>query len=151
LSRFLALFLASCLAGCAAAITNSGPDEIDPLQGGATEAQLSHDLGAPVRSVALAAPRQAIALWEADHAVSLLLPQQVAVSQSLYKFKGHRDGKQGRVAQAGFDSFMTLGLAEVFLVPKAMLERGASEDLFLAAWFAADGRVVAYQWLELPR
>jgi hypothetical protein len=46
---------------------------------------------------------------------------------------------------------MTLGMAELFLIPKALWERTVDEELELTVWFAADGRALAYKWSELRR
>jgi hypothetical protein len=148
--RLLAAVALPCLVGCAAMITKSGPDEADLIQAGTTEAQLTQRLGLPIRSVSLTPPRQALALWESDHQVSLLLPHEIALSESVFSFKGRLD-KKGRVAQAGFDSFMTLGLAEIYLIPKALWERVTDEDLQLTVWFDAEGRALAYKWAALSK
>jgi hypothetical protein len=55
------------------------------------------------------------------------------------------------VAQAGFDSFMTLGLAEIYLIPKALWERTTDENLQLTVWFDANGRALAYKWAAPSR
>ena len=144
----LALVVLPCFAGCAATITKSEPDEPELIQAGTAEGQLAQRLGPPIRSAPMTPPREALALWERDHQVSLLLPHDIAVSESVFRFKGRLD-KQRRVAQAGFDSFMTLGLAEIYLIPKAVWERTTDEELLLTVWFDADDRALAYKW-EAP-
>ena len=138
-----------CLAGCAAMITKSEPDEPAVIQAGTTEAQLSQRLGAPIRSANLSPPARARTLWEGDHEVSLLLPDEVAHAESVFLFKGRLD-KNRRVAQASFDSFMTLGLAELYLIPKALWERSVDQELQLAVWFDTEGRAVAFKWSARP-
>lgn len=76
-------------------------------------------------------------------------PPDLAVSESVFRFSG-RVGKDTLAAQPGFDSFMTLGLAETFLVPKALLERARQDDSLLAVWFDSQGRALAYKWVR-PR
>lgn len=149
-SGILLLSLAACLSGCAAMITNSEPDISDVIQAGTTDTELRQRLGPPIRSVPMTPPRSAHELWVRDHDVAVLLPQEIVTTESVFEFKG-RLNKQGRVAQAGFDSFMWLGLAEVLLIPKALWERMTDEELRLTVWFAADGRAVAYLWSPLPR
>ena len=63
----------------------------------------------------------------------------------MFAFKGRLDSK-ARAGQAGFDSFMTLGLAELYLIPKALWERTVEDDLQLTVWFSADGQALAYRW-----
>ncbi len=41
---------------------------------------------------------------------------------------------------------MTLGLAEIYLIPKALWERITTEDLQLTVWFNTAGQAVAYKW-----
>lgn len=126
-------------------ITKSEPDKPELIQAGTTEEQLVQRLGPPIRSAGLTPPRQALTLWESDHQVSLLLPHDVASSEEVFRFKGRLD-KQRRVAQSGFDSFMTLGLAEVYLIPKALWERATDEELQLTVWFDANGHALAFKW-----
>ena len=137
------------LVGCAALITKSGPDEPELFPVGVTEAQLTSRLGQPVRSEGLAPPKQALSLWESDHGVSLLLAKEMAVSRSVFHFQGRFD-KDARASQAGFDSFMTLGIAEIYLIPKALWQRATKEELRLNVWFGPDGRAVAFKWEAPP-
>lgn len=146
----LAAVAVPCLIGCAAMITKSEPDEPTLIQAGTTEAQLTQRLGSPIRSMTVTPPRQALALWESDHEVSLLRPHEIVLAESTFSFKGRLD-KNRRVAQAGFDSFMTLGVAEIYLIPKALWERVTDEKLQLTVWFDAEGRALAYKWSALPK
>jgi hypothetical protein len=148
--QLLMLAASLCLAGCAAMITKSEPDEPELIQAGTTEAELAQRLGSPIRSAVLSPSRQALSLWQSDHEVSVLLPQETAVSESVFLFKGRLDKKR-RVAQAGFDSFMTLGIAELYLIPKALWERATDEELQLTVWFGGEGRALAFKWSPLPR
>jgi hypothetical protein len=136
------------LGGCAAMITKSEPDQPEIIREGSTRVELIERLGQPIESVRISEPKKAVTLWEADHSVSLLRPNDLALEVSSFVFKGRRD-KQARVAQAGFDSFMTLGLAELFLIPKALWERAVDEELKLKVWFGSDGRAAAFQWSAL--
>jgi hypothetical protein len=136
------------LGGCAAIITKSEPDQPEVIREGSTRVELIQRLGQPIESAKLAEPRKAVTLWESDHSVSLLRPNDTALEVSSFVFKGRRD-RQARVAQAGFDSFMTLGLAELFLVPKALWERAVDEQLKLTVWFGSDGHALAFQWSAL--
>ncbi len=147
--KFAFITVAFCLTGCAAMITNSEPDEAALLQVGTTAAELAKRLGTPLSSVDVVPRIQAVELWERDREVSLLLPRESATTMADYAFKGRLD-KQRRVGQAGFDSFMTLGLAEIVLIPKALWERVSQQELQLSVWFDANGRAVAYKWSELP-
>ena len=139
-----------CLGGCAAMITKSEPDQPEVIREGTTQAELIQRLGQPVQSDAMDPPRKALSLWESDHSVSLLRPNEDAVAVSSFIFKGRRE-KQARVAQSGFDSFMTLGIAELYLIPKALWERAVDEELKLTVWFSTDGRALAFQWSALQR
>jgi hypothetical protein len=139
-----------CLVGCAAMITKSEQDEPDLIRSGTTEAELSKKLGPPTRTASLTTQRQARDFWDRDHDVALILPQEIVSSESDFVFKGRLDKKR-RVAQAGFDSFMTLGLAELFLIPKALWERMTDEELLLTVWFNANGRALAYKWSAIPK
>jgi hypothetical protein len=138
-----------CLVGCAAMIARSGTDESELIYAGVTAAQLSQRLGQPIRTAEISPARRADALWESDHQVSLLTPSGMAVSESVFKFSG-RLGKNSRAVQASFDSFMTLGLAEVYLIPKALWERFSDEELHLTVWFDSEGRALAYKWAAPP-
>jgi hypothetical protein len=146
--RWLAAVVLLSLAGCAAMITKSGSGELDLIQAGTTEVQLTQRLGSPIRSRLLTPPRQTWELWENDKQVFLLKSQEIAYSESVFSAKG-RLNKSGRVAQTGFDSFMTLGLAEIYLIPKALWERAIDEDLQLTVWFDTEGRALAYKWATL--
>jgi hypothetical protein len=63
----------------------------------------------------------------------------------VFNFKGRLESK-ARAGQAGFDSFMTLGLAELYLIPKALWERFTDEELELTVWFNANNEALAYRW-----
>jgi len=126
-------------------ILRSAPDEPKMVQAGTTEAELAKRLGLPIQSTRLESPAQALSLWENDHQVSVLTPSGMAVSNSAFAFKGRLDSK-ARSGQAGFDSFMTLGLAEIYLIPKALWERITDEELQLTVWFNSGGQAVAYKW-----
>jgi hypothetical protein len=41
---------------------------------------------------------------------------------------------------------MTLGLAEIYLIPKALWERYTDEDLQWTVWFDAAGQALAFKW-----
>jgi hypothetical protein len=131
--------------GCAAQIIKSGVDESKVIFAGVTETQLTGRLGPPTSKVLVIPNRLAIEIWERDHEVSLFESNTVTASEVVFRFKGRLD-KDGRAGQAGFDSFMTLGLAELYLIPKAIWERASGEDLQLKVWFGADGRALAYKW-----
>ena len=132
-------------------IQRSGTDETELIHAGTTEAQLAQRLGPPIRSGALLPPRQALALWEGDHQVSVLVRQDTAVSESVFGFRGRLGTKASRATQASFDSFMTLGLAEIYLIPKALWDHVSDEDLQLTVWFDGQGRALAYRWSELTK
>ncbi len=140
----LAIAIAPGLAGCAAMIAPTGTDTAEIVNPSSTDPQIQARLGAPLRSETIA-PRVASDLWKADHEISVMSPRATVVSRSTYAFRG-RLGKNDRKVQYSFDSFMTLGLAEVFLIPKALWERATDEDLELTVWFDGDGRAGAYQW-----
>jgi hypothetical protein len=162
--RFLRLtsFIA-CIAvcGCAAMITGSGTSEHDIIRTGMSEAQLTQGLGPPLRRKPLSEPLDVWGLRERDPQVRLLVYPEygfdsvrgsypipttdLAATESTYRFIG-RVGKDNRAAQPGFDSFMTLGLAEVFLVPKALIEQAQQEGSLLTVWFDTRGRSIAYKW-----
>ncbi len=150
LSRHLLLVIAlQCLAGCAAMISRTGTDESELIHAGVTKAQLSERLGPPLRSADVSPPMRAAELGESDHQVIYLNRFDPAVSAAVFKFTG-RLGKDSRAVQASFDSFMTLGLAEIYLIPKALWERVTDEHLQLTVWFDTEGRAVAYKWAEAP-
>ena len=146
--RLLWVVALQCLVGCAALISRSGTDEDELIYPGVTEAQLSQRLGPPIRVGETTPPRSALDLWESDHQVSLLARSRIAVSESIFKFSG-RLGKNSRAVQASFDSFMTLGLAEIYLIPKALWEHISDEDLQLTVWFDSEGHALAYKWAPL--
>jgi hypothetical protein len=150
--RFFCAIALPHLVGCAALITRSGTDEADIIYAGVTQAQLSQRLGPPLRAGEISPAHPALAFWESDHQVSLLAPAELVVSESVFRFSG-RLGKNSRAVQASFDSFMTLGLAEIYLIPKALWERLVDEDLQLTVWFDGAGRALAYKWaaLQQPR
>jgi hypothetical protein len=137
--------MSASFAGCAATILNSAPDQPSLIQGGATEADMTMRFGSPTMSARLDSPTQALSLWEKDRQVSVLSANGLAVSNSVFAFKGRLDSK-ARAGQAGFDSFMTLGLAEIYLIPKAIWERATDEDLQLTVWFDAAGQALAFKW-----
>ena len=145
LKILLALAL-QCLVGCAAMLTGPGIDQSELLHTGTTEADLIQRLGPPIRTEAISPYRKAVDLWESDRKVSLLAPQAIAVTESAFKFKGRLGSRKDRASQAGFDSFVTLGLAEVFLIPKALWERATDEELQLTVWFDSGGRALAFKW-----
>ncbi len=149
-ARMLWGLAALCCAGCAAMITKSEPEVPQFIQVGTTHTQLAQRLGPAIRTGRIEPPRQALALSEIDRQMLLLLPRETALSKAVFDFKGRLDGK-ARAAQAGFDSFMTLGLAEVYLIPKALWERLTDEELELTVWFDINDRAVAYKWDPLPR
>ena len=149
--RVLCALLLPCLGGCAAQIQRSGTDPTELVQTGTTQAQLVQRLGPPIRSGNLVPPRPALALWEGDRQVSLLAQQDTAVSESVFGFRGRLGTKASRATQASFDSFMTLGLAEIFLIPKALWEQVSDEDLQLTVWFDSQGRALAYKWDALQK
>jgi hypothetical protein len=146
---FLCAVALQCLVGCAALIARSGTDESEFIYAGVTEAQLSQRLGPPIRTGQISPAQRAYSLWERDHQISLLTPSGMAASESVFKFSG-RLGKNSRAVQASFDSFMTLGLAEVYLIPKALWERFSDEELQLTVWFDSEGHALAYKWAALP-
>jgi hypothetical protein len=165
--RFLRLALAfACvtLSACAALITGSGTPEDQIIRTGMTETQLSQRLGPPIRNETVSPARAVWDLRESDPQVRLLVypeygfdpakgsypirPPDLAVSESVFRFSG-RVGKDTRAVQPSFDSFMTLGLAEIFLVPKALLERARQDDSLLTVWFDSQGRALAYKWMLL--
>ncbi len=133
------------LNSCAAQIIKSGVDESKIIYSGVTETQLRERLGQPTSKALVIPNRPVIEIWERDHEVTLFEPNTVTASEAVFRFKGRLD-KDGRAGQAGFDSFMTLGLAELYLIPKALLERASGEDLQLKVWFSGDGRALAYKW-----
>ncbi len=147
-SRFTAFSFAAlqCLVGCAALVTGPGTDEAELLHPGSTEVQLTQRLGVPIRKEALATPLKAFQIREKDSAVSNLAPRETAVSVSVFSFTGRLGSQKARAGQAGFDSFMTLGLAELYLIPKALWERLADEELELTVWFDSAGNALAYKW-----
>jgi hypothetical protein len=147
LCSVLALHL---LSGCAAQIIKSGVDESKVIYAGVTEIQLTERLGQPISKVLVTPNCPAIQMWERDHQVSLFEPNTVTASEAVFRFKGRLD-KDARAGQAGFDSFMTLGLAELYLIPKAIWERSWGEDLQLKVWFSVDGRALAYKWSPLVK
>ena len=148
-SCLLCVFALQSLVGCAALITKPGTDEATLIHAGTTQAELIQSLGPPSRTGAISPSRRALDLWESDHQVSLLVPRDMAVTESVFKFRG-RLGRDSRAVQASFDSFMTLGLAEIYLIPKALLERAYDDDLQLTVWFDSGGRALAYKWAALP-
>jgi len=81
----------------------------------------------------------------------MFVREDVAVSESVFGFRGRLGTKESRATQASFDSFMTLGLAEIFLIPKALWEQVTDEDLQLTVWFNSQGRALAYKWDVRPR
>lgn len=143
----LTLFLcvSACFAGCAAMIHNSAPDVPTMIRAGSTLADLRARFGEPVRSTRLEPPTPAQRIQGNDRTVSLLAPNELASSSSVFNFKGRLESK-ARAGQAGFDSFMTLGLAELYLIPRALWERFTDEELELTVWFNANSEALAYRW-----
>jgi hypothetical protein len=151
--------------GCAALITGSGTAEDQIIRAGTTELELIQRLGPPLSKKTMSPARRAWDLRESDVQISLLVypadgfdankgscfipPPDMAVSESAFRFRG-RVGKDHRAAQPGFDSFMTLGLAEIYLIPKALWERAREDDAQLTVWFDSNGRALAYKWAVLP-
>lgn len=140
----LTVFISVCCAGCAAIIIKSAPDEPKVILSGTTE-EITKRFGLPIKSTRLESPAQAQSLRSNDHPITVLNSNELAVSYAVFAFKGRLDSK-ARAGQAGFDSFMTMGLAELYLIPKALWERTFDEDLQLTVWFSAAGQAVAYQW-----
>ncbi len=145
--KLLVIFALHLLSGCASQIIKAGVDEPRVVYPGVTEAQLTERLGQPISKALLTPNRSALELWERDHEVSLLERTAVTASESVFRVRGRLD-KDARAGQAGFDSFMTLGLAELYLIPKAIWERAFGQDLKLTVWFGGDGRAVAYKWAQ---
>jgi hypothetical protein len=154
------------LCGCAALITGSGTAEDQIIRAGTTELELIQRLGPPLSKKAVLSARRAWDLREDDGQISLLVypgdgfdaikgsypipPPDTAVSESAFRFRG-RVGKDSRAAQPGFDSFMTRGLAEIDLIPKALWEPAAEDDAQLTVWFDSSGRALAYKWAVLVK
>ena len=138
-------YASACCAGCAAFIIDSAPNEPTSIHAGSTESEIKKRLGSPIKSAALEPPAMAQTLRGNDRPISVLDPTGIAVSTAVFVSKGRLDAK-ARAGQAGFDSFMTLGLAEIYLIPKALWERSIDDDLQLTVWFDAAGQAIAYQW-----
>lgn len=136
-----------CCAGCAATILQSAPDQSQVIRTGSTEAEITQRFGKPVQSSRLASPTPAQSLNGHGQSVTILSLAGLADSQAIFEWKGRLDSK-ARAGQAGFDSFMTLGLAELYWIPKALWERTFDEVLQLTVWFSASGEVVAYHWKQ---
>jgi len=115
------------------------------IQAGTTQAEMTQRLGSPIKSARLEPPALAKTLLDKDRPISVLNTTGLAVSTAVFAFKGRLDSK-ARAGQAGFDSFMTLGLAEIYLIPKALWERSIDDDLQLTLWLDAAGQAVAYRW-----
>ena len=139
------VFILVCCAGCAAIILKSAPDQPKVIQSGTTESEITKRFGLPIQSTRLEPPIQTKSLRGNDHPITVLNSSGLAVSNAVFAFKGRLDSK-ARAGQAGFDSFMTMGLAELYLIPMALWERSFDEDLQLTVWFSAAGHAVAYQW-----
>lgn len=88
-------------------------------------------------------------LGDEDGWVAVLHPQAIAVAERVFAVKGRLD-KDRRAGEAGFDSFMTLGLAEIVLIPRALLERVIGGDLQLTVWIDDIGPVLAYKYTAPP-
>lgn len=148
MQRAVSLILILCMsasgAGCAAMILKSAPDTPKMIRGGTTLEDLRARLGEPIRSTRIEPPVPAQRIWENDHQVPTLTSDGLAFSSSAFSFKGRLESK-ARSGQAGFDSFMTLGLAEIYLIPKALWERFTDEELELTVWFNANSEAVAYK------
>jgi len=141
------LFFSVCFSGCAAFIFQSTPDEPKEISYGTTEAEISKRFGQPIQSNRLDPSILAQNIVKNDPPVVILNFNELVISTAVFQFKGRLDSK-ARASQAGFDSFMTLGLAELFLIPKALWERNIDEDLELTVWFSASGQALAYQWRQ---
>jgi hypothetical protein len=141
------LFISVCLSGCAAMIMQSTPDEPKEISFGATEAEISKRFGPPIKSNRMEPSTLAQNLGKSDPSIVIMNFNGLVVSTAVFQFKGRLDSK-ARAGQAGFDSFMTLGLSELFLIPKALWERTIDEDLELTVWFSASGQALAYQWRQ---
>jgi hypothetical protein len=164
LMRLALAFACVAVGGCAALIIGSGTAEEEIIKVGTTEAQMTRRLGAPIRRDAVSPAKPAWDLRASDPQVRLLIspeygfdnvkgsypmpPPDLAVSESVFRFGG-RVGKDNRAVQPSFDSFMTLGLAEIVLVPKALLERARENGYLLTVWFDSQGRSLAYKWEPL--
>jgi hypothetical protein len=160
------MLAALTLSGCAALIVGSGTSEDQIIRAGSTEVQLTQRLGLPLRREVVSPPRRAWDLRENDPQVSLLVypvdgfdankgsysipPPDMVATESAFRFSG-RVGNDTRAVQPSFDSFMTLGLAEIFLMPKALWERAREDDSQLTVWFDSNGRALAYKWAVLQR
>jgi hypothetical protein len=154
------------LTACAALITGSGTAEDQIIRAGMTEIELIQRLGPPLSTKVISPARRAWDLRENDAQISLLVyptdgfdttkgsypipPPDSAVSEAAFRFRG-RVGRDNRAAQPSFDSFMTLGLAEVYLIPKAVWERASEDDAQLTVWFDSHGRALAYKWAVLSK
>jgi hypothetical protein len=138
-------FILICFAGCSAMIRKSVPDEPSEIASSATQEEITKRFGSPIASTRLEFPIQGQRLKVPEPRINLLNSQELAASKTVFAFKGRLDSK-ARAGQAGFDSFMTLGLAELYLIPKAIWERSTDEDLQLTVWFSSNGQAVAYQW-----
>jgi hypothetical protein len=75
---FQLLVAGLAVSGCAAMITKSEPDKPDPIREGTTKNDLTQNLGPPLQSAEIGLPVRAQALWETDHSISLLRPNEVA-------------------------------------------------------------------------
>jgi hypothetical protein len=140
------VLISICCAGCAAIILKSVPDEPKVIQFGATKEEITKRFGQPFQSARLEPPTQLENLQvNYTSTITVLDSNGLAFSNAVFAFKGRLDSK-ARAGQAGFDSFMTMGLAEFYLIPKALWERTFDEDLQLTVWFNAAGLAVAYQW-----
>jgi hypothetical protein len=154
------------LSGCAAMITGSGTAQVQVIRAGTTELELMQRLGIPLSQRTISPARRAWDLREDDARVSLLVypadgfdvkrgsypipPLDTVVSESALRIRG-RLGEDNRAAQPGFDSFTTMGLAEIYLIPKALWERACADDAQLAVWFDSSGRALAFKWAVLRK
>lgn len=126
-------------------LLQAAPDQPQWIQTRSTEADITQRFGQPIQRLRLAASTPAQSLQSQYPSLTVLSPEGLADTQAVYEWKGRLDSK-ARAGQAGFDSFMTLGLAELYWLPKALLERTFDEILQLTVWFNASGEVVAYHW-----
>ena len=125
----------------------SAPDQTQWIQTRSTQADITQRFGQPIQQLRLASSTPAQSLQSQDPSLTVLNPEGLADTQAIYEWKGRLDSKT-RAGQAGFDSFMTLGLAELYWIPKALFERTFDEILQLSVWFSASGEIVAYHWKQ---
>jgi hypothetical protein len=163
---YLSAVAALIFGGCAALSTGSGTVEDRIFHAGTTELELIRRLGPPMSEKTISPARRAWDLRADNAQISLLVypsagfdankgsypipPPDSVVSEAAFRFWG-RVGKNNRAAQPSFDSFMTLGLAKVYLIPKALWERASEDDAQLTVWFDSSGCSLAYKWAVLSK